>query len=227
MLAEFPRGLAVRRDYDTSIPEFRGDREQLIQAVLNIAHNATQALGERIAAGDAQLVLRTRIARQVTFGQAALSPGTGIAYRGQRARRARGHPRSHLPPAGVGARGRIGARADAGADLRAATPGHDRMRQRSRAAPSSRSSSRCPDDDTLPPHETHLDRRRRSIHPLRAREGAAARTVRRAQLRQRARRARGAGRRRAAGAGQRHPHARRLRHRPAGQGQAAPARACR
>jgi len=69
ILAEFPRGLKVVRDYDTSIPEFRGDREQLIQAVLNIAHNACQALSERIAAGDAELVLRTRIARQVTFGK--------------------------------------------------------------------------------------------------------------------------------------------------------------
>ena len=75
ILAEFPRGLTVLRDYDTSIPEFRGDREQLIQAVLNIAHNATHALvggptdGEstytgRIARGDARLVLRTRVARQ-------------------------------------------------------------------------------------------------------------------------------------------------------------------
>ena len=69
VLAEFPRGLKVVREYDTSIPEFRGDREQLIQAVLNIAHNACQALAERIAANDAQLVLRTRIARQVTFGK--------------------------------------------------------------------------------------------------------------------------------------------------------------
>jgi two-component system nitrogen regulation sensor histidine kinase GlnL len=69
ILAEFPRGLRVVRDYDTSIPEFRGDREQLIQAVLNIAHNACQALQERIAAGDARLILRTRIARQVTFGK--------------------------------------------------------------------------------------------------------------------------------------------------------------
>mgnify|MGYP002624122518 FL=1 len=67
--AEFPRGLTLRRDYDTSIPEFRGDREQLIQALLNIAHNATYALAERIAAGDAELIFRTRIARQVTFGK--------------------------------------------------------------------------------------------------------------------------------------------------------------
>ena len=69
VLAEFPRGLRVERDYDTSIPEFRGDREQLIQAVLNIAHNATQALSVRIAQGDAQLVLRTRVARQATFSR--------------------------------------------------------------------------------------------------------------------------------------------------------------
>ena len=69
ILAEFPSGLTVARDYDPSIPEFRGDREQLIQAVLNIAHNATQVLGERVAAGDAQLILRTRVARQATFGR--------------------------------------------------------------------------------------------------------------------------------------------------------------
>ena len=69
ILAEFPKGLNFMRDYDVSIPEFRGDREQLIQAVLNIAHNATYALTERIAAGDAQIIFRTRIARQVTFGK--------------------------------------------------------------------------------------------------------------------------------------------------------------
>jgi two-component system nitrogen regulation sensor histidine kinase GlnL len=69
ILAEFPRGLEVERDYDASIPDFRGDREQLIQAVLNIAHNAAQALAEQVANGDAQIVLRTRIARQVTLGK--------------------------------------------------------------------------------------------------------------------------------------------------------------
>jgi two-component system nitrogen regulation sensor histidine kinase GlnL len=69
ILAEFPKGLKVERDYDTSIPDFRGDREQLIQAVLNVAHNACQALSERIAAGDAKLIFQTRVARQVTFGK--------------------------------------------------------------------------------------------------------------------------------------------------------------
>jgi two-component system, NtrC family, nitrogen regulation sensor histidine kinase GlnL len=69
ILVEFTRGLNVVRDYDASIPEFRGDREQLIQAVLNIAHNAAQALQERMAAGEAVLTFRTRVARQVTLGK--------------------------------------------------------------------------------------------------------------------------------------------------------------
>ncbi len=69
IVAEFPKGLLVVRDYDTSIPEFRGDREQLIQTVLNIAHNAAQALSERIAEGDAELIFRTRVMRQITFGK--------------------------------------------------------------------------------------------------------------------------------------------------------------
>jgi len=70
VLAEYPRGLSIARDYDTSIPEFRGDREQLIQAVLNIVHNAAQILSEFGApSGEARIELRTRIARQVTVGK--------------------------------------------------------------------------------------------------------------------------------------------------------------
>jgi two-component system, NtrC family, nitrogen regulation sensor histidine kinase GlnL len=69
LAAEYPRGIVFKRDYDTSIPEFRGDREQLIQATLNIARNACEAMAERIAAGDGLLGLRTRIARQVTIGK--------------------------------------------------------------------------------------------------------------------------------------------------------------
>ena len=69
ILAEFPRGLKLVRDYDISIPEFRADFEQLIQAVLNIARNACEALGEQIAQGQASLIFRTRVARQSTFGK--------------------------------------------------------------------------------------------------------------------------------------------------------------
>ena len=70
IVAEFPVGLKVVRDYDTSIPNLRGDREQLIQALLNIAHNAAQVLSERtVSTGDAEIILRTRVARQVTVGK--------------------------------------------------------------------------------------------------------------------------------------------------------------
>jgi len=69
ILAEHPAGLAVERDYDASAPEVRGDREQLIQALLNIARNSAQALSERIEKGDARIELRTRVARHVTFAR--------------------------------------------------------------------------------------------------------------------------------------------------------------
>jgi len=62
LLSEFPDGLVIRRDYDTSLPEVIGDREQLIQSVLNIARNAAQAMK-----GLGEITLRTRSARQVTL----------------------------------------------------------------------------------------------------------------------------------------------------------------
>jgi len=69
IMAEFPHGLEIQRDYDLSIPEFRGDKEQLIQSVLNIAHNAAQALAERIRSGDAKLTFKTRVVRQITLAK--------------------------------------------------------------------------------------------------------------------------------------------------------------
>jgi two-component system, NtrC family, nitrogen regulation sensor histidine kinase GlnL len=69
ILAEFPRGLTIERDYDVSVPDLRGDKEQLIQALLNIVRNAAQALRERIGQGDARIALRTRVARKVTIAK--------------------------------------------------------------------------------------------------------------------------------------------------------------
>ncbi|MHB1373534.1 MAG: nitrogen regulation protein NR(II) [Thauera sp.] len=63
ILAEFP-ALDIRRDYDLSLPELTADREQLIQAVLNIVRNAAQALD-----GHGEIHLRSRIARQVTLAK--------------------------------------------------------------------------------------------------------------------------------------------------------------
>lgn len=62
LLAEFP-SLSLRRDYDLSLPELAADPEQLIQAFLNIARNAAQAL----AGQDGEITFRTRISRQVTL----------------------------------------------------------------------------------------------------------------------------------------------------------------
>lgn len=69
IVSEFPTGLKIKRDYDLSVPEFRGDKEQLIQAVLNIAHNAAQVLSSRMKTNDAEITIRTRIARQVTLAK--------------------------------------------------------------------------------------------------------------------------------------------------------------
>ncbi|MDR2853147.1 MAG: PAS domain-containing sensor histidine kinase [Burkholderiaceae bacterium] len=69
ILAEFSLGLTIERDFDVSIPELRGDREQLIQALLNIVRNAVQALAERRAAGDARMVFKTRIAHRAHFNR--------------------------------------------------------------------------------------------------------------------------------------------------------------
>jgi len=64
VLAETPAGLTIERDYDPSLPEFEGDFERLIQAVLNIVRNAVQALENR-----GTIILRTRAERGLTIGQ--------------------------------------------------------------------------------------------------------------------------------------------------------------
>jgi two-component system nitrogen regulation sensor histidine kinase GlnL len=50
-------------DYDPSIPELTADRDQLIQAILNIVGNAVQALGDK-----GEIILRTRTTRNFTIG---------------------------------------------------------------------------------------------------------------------------------------------------------------
>ncbi|WP_237057485.1 nitrogen regulation protein NR(II) [Microbulbifer sediminum] len=67
--AECDGELKIGRDYDPSIPDLPGDKEQLIQALLNIARNAMQAIDESIGLGAGRIVLRTRIQRQFTIGK--------------------------------------------------------------------------------------------------------------------------------------------------------------
>ncbi|MDP2639103.1 MAG: nitrogen regulation protein NR(II) [Betaproteobacteria bacterium] len=64
VLAEFPNGIRIERDYDASLPDLHGDKEQLIQAVLNVVRNAAQALD-----GKGEIEFRTRAARQVTLAR--------------------------------------------------------------------------------------------------------------------------------------------------------------
>jgi two-component system, NtrC family, nitrogen regulation sensor histidine kinase GlnL len=79
ILAEFPKGLRVRRDYDPSLPEVRADKQQMTQAFLNIVRNAAQACNSVGSADDSssgapsrsqsEIVLRTRAVRRVTLAK--------------------------------------------------------------------------------------------------------------------------------------------------------------
>lgn len=62
---EFHADLRWQRDYDPSLPEVQGSKDQLIQAVLNIARNACQALQ---GTERARIVFKTRVVRQFTIG---------------------------------------------------------------------------------------------------------------------------------------------------------------
>ena len=79
--AEFPQ-VAIVADFDTSLPEFDADPEQLTQAVLNIVRNAAQALVGTTA--GPQIRLTTRVARYVTLARKRyrLALAVGIADNG-------------------------------------------------------------------------------------------------------------------------------------------------
>lgn len=67
--AESKGAVAFERDYDVSLPEFLGDKAQLIQAFLNVARNAMEALDQHPPAGEKPRILfRTRALRQFTIG---------------------------------------------------------------------------------------------------------------------------------------------------------------
>ena len=62
--AEAREGLVIERDYDVSLPPIVADLEQIIQALLNIARNAVQAMR-----GRGTLTLRTRVVRQAIIAR--------------------------------------------------------------------------------------------------------------------------------------------------------------
>jgi two-component system nitrogen regulation sensor histidine kinase GlnL len=61
--AEKPSSIELVRDYDPSLPPVNVDRNQLIQAFLNLARNAMEALGDR-----GRLIFRTRALTNYTVG---------------------------------------------------------------------------------------------------------------------------------------------------------------
>ena len=59
--------MAIWRDYDISLPDVIADRDQLIQVLLNLIRNATQALLESKTPAP-RITMRTRVLRQFTIG---------------------------------------------------------------------------------------------------------------------------------------------------------------
>ena len=62
--AEF-RDVAILRDYDASMPEFKADPGRLMQALLNVVRNAAQVLSSPPVTLSPRITLKTRVARQV------------------------------------------------------------------------------------------------------------------------------------------------------------------
>ena len=58
-----PERIEIHRDYDPSIPDLMADRDLLIQAFLNIARNAVQAID-----GKGDITIKTRIDRNYSIG---------------------------------------------------------------------------------------------------------------------------------------------------------------
>ena len=63
--AEARGDVVIERDYDPSLPDATLDRNQMIQALLNVARNALQALGD-----SGRIMLRTRALSNVSIGSA-------------------------------------------------------------------------------------------------------------------------------------------------------------
>jgi two-component system nitrogen regulation sensor histidine kinase GlnL len=66
--AEARPGVLVDRDYDPSLPNALLDRNQIIQALLNVARNALQAVGQTPSGG--KVLFRTRALSNVSIGSA-------------------------------------------------------------------------------------------------------------------------------------------------------------
>jgi two-component system nitrogen regulation sensor histidine kinase GlnL len=73
--AEDEKSLHIRRDYDPGLPQINLDRDQMVQAFLNLVRNAATALG-----GQGTITLRSRAITNFTIGPLVTSNphGTGL-----------------------------------------------------------------------------------------------------------------------------------------------------
>lgn len=76
---EFGSTLKITRDYDASLPELLGDRNQLLQALLNIVRNGAQAACESPDTPHPAICIRTRIVRQPVLLQGRHRLGVLVA----------------------------------------------------------------------------------------------------------------------------------------------------
>jgi len=67
--AQQPGVVTYTKDYDPSIPSITGDRNQLIQALMNVLQNAVQSLCECDEIEQKVIVVRTRVKRRYTIGR--------------------------------------------------------------------------------------------------------------------------------------------------------------
>lgn len=71
LAADSPPGIVVERDYDPSLPPLRVDRNQIIQALLNLGRNASQAINPgngKAPIPGGRIILRTRALTNVNIG---------------------------------------------------------------------------------------------------------------------------------------------------------------
>ena len=63
--SEAPASISIERDYDPSLPNAQFDRNEIVQALLNVARNALQA----VDAAHGRIILRTRVLTNIHIGK--------------------------------------------------------------------------------------------------------------------------------------------------------------
>ena len=65
---ESDKNIRFIKDFDPSLPELLADRDQLIQAIINIVRNAWEAMRDAGMLDNATITIKTRAVRRFTLG---------------------------------------------------------------------------------------------------------------------------------------------------------------